>query len=170
MRLSPATGLRTGRLVAHINHRPFPPSTIYLLAHRQIATPSQLPFCTRRRVSSSEAIPHVPILIELLHSVRGSQSLRSATSRRRTDKITARSHPLDQHSWRENCSRNYGSFHFLERRLCYICLTHTEMWSLQLTSLPGSTNLRHSQTVRSSAAHTISTFTKQSLAASPSTS
>jgi hypothetical protein len=85
LRLPPATGLRTCRLLAHIIHSPFPPSTTHPLNSRQIATPSRLPFCTRRSVSSSEAIAYVPISIELLHSVRGSQSLRSAMSRRRTD-------------------------------------------------------------------------------------
>lgn len=49
-----------------------PTLTIHPLTHWQTSTPSLLPFCTRRPVSSSEATPYVPISDELLHSLRGS--------------------------------------------------------------------------------------------------
>jgi hypothetical protein len=65
-------------------HKPPPPPSFRLLALQHI-TASPRPFlCTRRVVSSTEAIPYVPISTELLHSVRGSLSPRFATSRRRT--------------------------------------------------------------------------------------
>jgi hypothetical protein len=70
-------------------HKPpnFPPShllNIRPLALQHIAASPRPFFCIRRPESSTEAIPYVPISIELLHSVRGSLFPRFATSRRRT--------------------------------------------------------------------------------------